>query len=145
MKKIRVGIFETNSSSSHSFVKSNKKTEKTVDQLKQGRIVLGTGQYGWGYEELTTWLEKADYLAIEANEEEEKRNKLLKILNLKYPNCEFIILGALSDDEKEREELDCGYIDHQSYGEIWEKLTDMDSIYELIFGTGKIIIDNDNH
>lgn len=144
MIKIRKGIFETNSSSSHSFVKA-KNVERTVDEAKKEEIYLGVGNYGWGYEELTSWLGKADYLAVEASKDELKKNKLLKTLNLKYPNCTFKIMGDGVADYEERSKLNCGYIDHQSRGEIWEELNSIEDVYSLIFGDAKIIIDNDNH
>ena len=127
----RYGIYETNSSSMHSLSFDNSAVATEVDNETK-RIVLGTGEYGWGYEELTEPLEKMDYLAIETEHSETKKQMLLDAITKVYPyaNIDFYYSG---------------YIDHQSSGEIWSELATVDDVYKCIFGNSTIEIDNDNH
>lgn len=143
----RNSIFETNSSSSHS-MSLGPVTDTTKDIILGPQcvhnITLGVGEYGWGEETLEYWTEKADYLSIETQHNPEKKDILEEAIKIKYPEIEI--------------QYDyCGYIDHQSAGELWvelgfrSNLSDSDrerlieKVYELIFGTGVIDIDNDNH
>jgi len=129
--KVRTGIFETNSSSMHSLSFDNSKFNLQVNKdLKE--LDLGIGEYGWGYEELKEPLEKMDYLAIEAFDDENKKGMLLEAIKKVYPNLK---INFHND----------GYIDHQSINEIWEDLNNVTDIYEVIFSNSAIIIDNDNH
>ena len=65
MKRIRKGVFETNSSSMHSLViNGEKKIDK--EQLKineNGFIEVETDEYTWGYFILVTAQEKLNYVA----------------------------------------------------------------------------------
>ena len=131
MKNTRVGIFETNSSSSHSLSLGRYSYQKP-DETNEETIVLGEGEYGWGYEELTTWMERADYLGVEARDNEDKKDRLIKAIHKFYPNVT-IEFG------------DGGYIDHQSSGEVWDECRDEYSLLSCIFGDTIITIDNDNH
>ena len=64
-KQIRGGTFETNSSSMHSLVITDKKSKLNPSNLpvsSGGILEIETGEYGWGYEMLETQLEKTEYL-----------------------------------------------------------------------------------
>ncbi len=95
---------------------------------------LGYGEYGWGYEELVNWESKADYLAVEAVRDNYKMDMLDKALKLRFPNIE---ITYANEDSR-------GYIDHQSYGEIWNELDSVEDVYNVIFGSSIVVIDNDN-
>ena len=140
MKKIRRGVFETNSSSSHSLVFIEVKKEIKAIQENNKEYILGTGEYGWGPETLTEWLEKADYFAIEAINDEKKEELLVNVLLEVYPNA---IFRLLEDDD------DCGHIDHQSLGDLWDEVLASENpakkLKEIIFGDSKIEVDNDDH
>ena len=148
MKKIRVSVFETNSSSMHSLsIGSNKKME-VLDEEKTEEIILGIGEYGWGPENLTTWLEKADYLAVEAinREDEDKKGKLLEALSLAFPNAtfEFALLEPENDKDIDETKTYSGYIDHQSVGTVWSDLKTVEEVFRVVFGNSIIVVDNDN-
>lgn len=128
----RYGVYETNSSSMHSLSFNNSAVQTEVNEDNELEIVLGAGEYGWGYEELNTPLEKMDYLAIETESSEYKKQLLLEAIARVYPNANITFDYS-------------GYIDHQSYGEIWNDLASVDDVYKCIFGNSIIIIDNDNH
>lgn len=128
--KVRQGVFETNSSSSHSFTSGNGKVH--IPESTLTTIVLGSGDYGWGYETLTYWSEKADYLAVEARDDEWKDEKLREAIKMAYPDLEIVYSQY-------------GYIDHQSSGDIWSYLNSANDVYTFLFDNSEIEIDNDNH
>lgn len=142
MKKIRASVFETNSSSSHSLVFIKIKHEIKAIQEDENEYILGTGEYGWGPETLTGWLEKADYFAIEAINNEKKEELLINVLLEVYPNATFRLIEELDEE-------DYGYIDHQSIGDLWDEVLTSENpakkLKEIIFGASTIEIDNDNH
>lgn len=154
--QVRKSVFETNSSSMHSLTVTRRKPD-----LKQSEdmepITVGLGEYGWGYETLDWWMEKADYLGVECTttryrkDEEtgeygyetflsedniERRNILKAALRMRFSNVEIIFKTE-------------GYIDHQSSGDIWDIIMGdkhpVSKCHEIIFGDARIIIDNDNH
>ena len=145
MKKIRLSVFETNSSSMHSLTIGASKKMEVIDEENEEIIVLGTGEYGWGPEHLTTWLEKADYLAVDAiNREDDKdKGKLLEVLHLAFPNSKFCFAKNEVDEEDE-ESVVSGYIDHESVGIIWSDLETVEDVFSVVFGNAVIEIDNDN-
>jgi hypothetical protein len=129
--KIRKSIFETNSSSMHSLSIGKEPKDLTPNEEYSDVITLGVGEYGWGYEVITTWLEKADYLAVNIDPESDRYSMLTEAIHKQYPN----LIVKLSIH---------GYIDHQSYGVIWENLNSTQEVYNMLFGRSTIIIDNDN-
>ena len=149
MKKIRVSVFETNSSSMHSLsIGSNKKME-VLDEEKTEEIILGIGEYGWGPEHLTTWLEKADYLAVDAinREDEIKKGLLLEVLYLAFPNAvfEFALLEPENDEDEDETKTYSGYIDHESVGTVWSDLETVEEVFRVVFGDSIIVVDNDDN
>ena len=149
MKKIRVSVFETNSSSMHSLsIGSNKKME-VLDEEKTEEIILGIGEYEWGPENLTTWLEKADYLAVDAinREDEIKKGLLLEALSLAFPNAvfEFALLEPENDEDADETKTYSGYIDHASVGTVWSDLKTVEEVFRVVFGNSIIVVDNDNN
>ena len=149
MKKVRVSVFETNSSSMHSLSIGSDKKMEVLDEEKKEEIVLGTGEYGWGPENLTTWLEKADYLAVDAinREDEKEKGLLLEALSLAFPNAtfEFALLDQDEDDEEDETKTYSGYLDHESVGTIWSELDTVEKVFKVLFGNSIIVVDNDNH
>lgn len=129
---IRLGIFETNSSSMHSLSLGNPALRK-VDASNRETITLGIGEYGWGPEELTEWLEKADYLAVDGSNSD--RVLLESVIKSKFPN---IAINFKID----------GYLDHESVQVIWREINDSvnreEFLYDVLFGKASIFIDNDN-
>lgn len=142
MKKIRTSVFETNSSSSHSLVFVEVENEIKAIQEDENEYILGTGEYGWGPETLTGWLEKADYFAVEAINNEKKEELLINVLLEVYPNATFRLIEELDEE-------DYGYIDHQSIGDLWDEVLASENpakkLKEIIFGASTIEIDNDEH
>lgn len=148
----RKGVFETNSSSMHSLSISTD-ADDTVHTEDCNTIIVGDGEFGWGYEQLTSWLEKADYFGVECRHDDDwrtgepstkeltphqikRRDLLTGAIGRKYPNIKLEFGGG-------------GYIDHQSRGDIWAEVFDSEDpetmLFNIIFGDYVIIIDNDNH
>lgn len=68
MKKIRKGIFETNSSSSHSLHIDDKvEVYDTIYPDENGKITLKGGEFGWQWEKYNDALTKANYAAISSS------------------------------------------------------------------------------
>lgn len=149
MKKIRVSVFETNSSSMHSLSIGSNKKMGVLDEEKTEEIILGIGEYGWGPENLTTWLEKADYLAVDTinREDEIKKGLLLEALSLAFPNAvfEFALLEPENDENIDETKTYSGYLDHESVGIVWSDLETVEEVFSVVFGDSIIVVDNDNN
>lgn len=138
-KLIRTGVFETNSSSVHTLsIGRSKKSTYEYLPPPGGVVVITGGDYGWGYERLDTWLEKADYLATDAQYREGKYLDLLRQALMDGLGGGVEVKIAVDEDS---------YVDHQSIGEVWDTiLQDRIDLQEFLFNPKySIIIDNDNH
>lgn len=132
MIKIRRSVFETNSSSMHSLsvIGSDRMTQL---ESKDGIVVVGEDEFGWGYEELSTPVEKLSYLVTQYSGDD----NMIDLIKEAVKDYTGLTLAVYEND---------GYIDHQSQGMISEYITDKQSIIDLVFNDKNvIIIDNDNH
>jgi len=175
MYQVRKSTFETNSSSCHSLVITDKEIckleEFNIPTNKDNKVIFKVGEYNWGLEELTEQEEKLTYLMTMVagnwpnSIEEIQMSSDYKILNdflLKYCN-------GIEFPKKFLENGYDGHIDHQSITNLKSFLSE----YYLIDGNNKrkyynedysmitkrevtidevvldpnitIIIDNDNH
>jgi hypothetical protein len=135
----RRSVFETNSSSSHSVVVSDG-TDYVVPEIEGSEIVISGGEFGWGYDTLTDWMEKASYAYTYAknygkSEDLETLKRVIEDYTKKT------VVFESSGDEYNPD----GYIDHQSVEVAEEIFESEDKIKQVIFGNSHIIIDNDNH
>ena len=135
--KIRKGVFETNSSSVHSISMVMREDDCSDDYqtCRESVVTLGSGEYGWGIDSLTYWMDKADYVAVAGGYDEE----LIEVLEDEFPDVTFNIDVT-------------GYIDHQSHDTVYEAVnygsynSPIDAIRDIVFNPQiVIIIDNDNH
>lgn len=132
MIKIRRNVFETNSSSMHSL--SIIGSDRMRDVNFGEKVVIQQDEFGWGYEELTTPIEKLSYLYTEYCED----GYMLDMIKEAVKDY----TGA----KVEYEVIFEGYIDHESRGMIRDSITGKQSIVDLVFNDKNvIIIDNDNH
>ena len=168
MLKIRENAFETNSSSCHSLVVNNNTDYGTIDTEYTLEIELG--EYGWGYEKLSTPSEKASYMAtllmtlfqyfvcspdvsydglnIWAKENYWTCHKNFFSLMREQTGAKYVEILLKDSKISEWGISYGGGIDHQSCDSVsdFEILLDKDRLKELIFGNNAyIIIDNDNH
>ena len=130
MKTTRKSIFETNSSSSHS-LSLGSLTEEIVPDDTECQIVLGDGEYGWAYEDFGEWLDKADYITVDAGENSDRLELIESVIKEKYPKAQ---IKFVTD----------GYIDHDSDGTFWYSYGTRDEVRTFIFGDGGFSTGNDN-
>jgi hypothetical protein len=138
--KIRNNIFETNSSSTHSFVISGDKPDFIIPNIKQKAIIVQCDDYGWGPRKLTTWMQRAEYMATYAalyggdeavNKFETEMSDYLKVpVHIAMPR------------KNEYGDYDY-YIDHQSIDYAKRMF---ENLKQTVFAKNAYIsIDNDNH
>lgn len=140
-RQVRCGVFETNSSSTHS-IAIPKKADKTAD------IYFYIGEYGWAWREVdpASYFYTALYVTsdneVEANERVEQMKEILDSNRITY---------SLGDAETSVSPhsgyfyLDNGYIDHgdELNGFVRELLDDGDKLIRFLSG-GKVFTGNDN-
>jgi hypothetical protein len=157
MLQIRKNVFETNSSSTHSLVISNKERAYNYNlPVEAGVLTIPFGEFGWGPDILATPIEKLSYLVTDRidiydipDEIKDDDEAIQSLIMDSEPIREIIdaIKSCCSEVEEVCFELvdnwnPFGYVDHQSYGTSRE---DGLSIEEIVFSNKVIImISNDN-
>ena len=158
-KQVRKGVFETNSSSTHSFTIGNNFNDLSVDKF-DNCVHTSLGEFGWEVEDYYESSAKLAYILLVAA-------KFTGHYLYNYPqtaNIPEIIEFMKTDMFKEIEDVvkskvNCdgliidedseGYIDHQSldYNSFEEWLSDTyaESIEDFIFGDIVLHTDNDNY
>ena len=138
-KIIRNGVFETNSSSSHSIVFPEKALDKSQWNIHYTADIFevsGSGEYGWGYDSYNSLISKIDYLIVEIESNPNRQYYADKIKRVfeQYTNA---TLNITFDGG--------GYIDHQSYGTAMRVLDgDDDHLARYMFDPEvTLIIDSD--
>ena len=85
MKTVRIGVFETNSSSCHSIsIDKNyfdKNTYDIYNYIKDGALIIELGEFGWGYDESNSSYVKASYILTMCHETNDMAN-MSNILDL---------------------------------------------------------------
>lgn len=143
MKVIRKGVFETNSSSSHSISISGE-DDYYPKANDAENIKIYYGEFGWEYKKLNTVYDKLSYIITMIEEcYEDYYLEWLKELIEEYLGCDLKVVNLDGFYEK-------GYIDHQSHHILDEYFVNnkdkfKEKIKELIFNNKySIITDNDN-
>jgi len=148
MRKIRQGMFETNSSSTHSItIHPGVCTAKLAVNVN-GAVTIRPGDFGWEVETYKDAETKASYCLTYAMQT--KRGKLLKMLRKvikEQVGAKSVAFEALHPDSDYGDEW--GHIDHQSIddsdvcGPAFESET---ALRQFIFNRESILrTDNDNH
>ena len=117
MKKIRNGMFETNSSSTHTIIVTDRKCEPGLF------VDFAIGEFGWDFERLDTINEKASYLYTMACEclGRDVYQDLYEILVKYGVQCSCSVPAKfVKPSWSDCEYLDNGYIDHASDGDAKE-------------------------
>lgn len=143
MKTIRQSVFETNSSSCHSFSITD---ERKFDPKHYPRIrVSGSGEYGWSGPDVETPDDHLDYALVAGKYvfDEGLRDKLPAIQEY------FEEHGVIVDFDFNGEPS--GYIDHQSAPSededsrrIGNMLDDPEELFNFVFSGSVISMGNDN-
>ena len=146
---IRRGVFETNSSSTHTIC-INKDFKWP---LRENSIKFGTGEFGWEFEEYYDICSKAEYLheAIISASNDEKEYEELKAEFTKLLNdigIEQVNWAEIEWDEYGYPDWDShGYIDHgnELYEMIQAMLKDPNLFYGFLFNDNSCVCTgNDN-
>lgn len=140
--QIRDSIFETNSSSTHSFVIrpdkliNNEEYEQVEFKRKPKIMYIPTGGFGWGYEELSDWKDRASYLATYAYEINDQTERESAIAEFEEVMSKYLLVPV------KIRWYENSHIDHQSLDVAEELFKDI--INTVFRKNGVIIIDNDN-
>ena len=140
-KQVRRGVFETNSSSTHSVcVHANaRQTYDTIVPDKSGKIVLTGGKFGWEWEKYTDAATKANYAAVHAFGKPADMLLLETVLK-EHTGAREIEFAFTKDYESENP----SYIDHQSVGMLNEWFT-IARLRDFLFDTAvELRTGNDN-
>lgn len=156
-RQIRRSVFETNSSSTHSFTYGNTYNDLVVDDF-DNCVHTSLNEFGWEVETYYDSTTKLDYILLAAAnftdhsfwwhdgsfEEEFESFKKTK----EYQMIEEAVKNVMNCDGIVIEDRAEGYIDHQSleYSSFDEWLDDTyaDSVEDFIFGGVVLHTDNDN-
>lgn len=134
-QNIRRGVFETNSSSTHSI--SIASTEGLLDVLtpdEHGNIYInGDGEYGWEVESYNNVGSKADYALIDQQSNPDRLEMLKRVIEQQTGGT--VILNYEPS----------GYIDHQSHGTTNEAFESEETLKTFLFSKNSwICTSNDN-
>jgi hypothetical protein len=139
---VRRSVFESNSSSSHSITIAPKGNfiEKPYG-YKDKSVILRGGKFGWGIETIGDWEGKANYCAVEFQDDDEVREVLEELIK-EQTECYCVVF----DFTDSYSGPNWSYIDHQSRGTVRNLIgTEKEALRTFIFGDAKLLIDNDNH
>lgn len=138
---IRQGVYETNSSSTHTICISKKCINPSTFP---DHVTFKHGEFGWEFNIYTELESKASYLyqsICDCNDENDRENKLSKISQIlgEYGiSCDF-------EQNKDPEFYD-GYIDH-AYDTVdfcHAVLNNREKLLQFLFGDSFIVTGNDN-
>lgn len=172
MKKLRKGVFETNSSSMHSVVISGNSDDfDDFPKLdKDGMVHIRCDEFGWYYEGnyygverklsyLATMIATQAYQYYDCHYEEDNLPEELNRENMEW-NEDFVLVdnilveyckcGGWAINRIDGANYPWGYIDHQSYypsiREFLEYECNGIPVENFLFSGGvELVIDNDNH
>lgn len=161
MKLIRNGVFETNSSSAHSLAYGTEyilkgsrwyqptkehdfsnpmyRLDAVPDHYRNYTFYEWLGEFGWGYDVLTTPQEKFSYLLTQMADTSEELHESTDYKTIKEMvediGCEIV---RCNDQD--------GYVDHESHGIVNPSLfkSKKDLITYLFNGNIRVYIENDN-
>lgn len=157
-RKIRRNVFETNSSSTHSFTYGDGYNNLIVDDF-DNCVHTSLDEFGWEVRTYYGSAKKLDYILLAAAnftnhsfwwydgtfEEELESFKKTE----EYQRIEEAVKNVMNCDGIVIEDRAEGYIDHQSLGygsfDEWLEDTGADSVEDFIFGNIILHTDNDNY
>jgi hypothetical protein len=143
MKNIRRGVFETNSSSTHSISIAANTAGLYVTLMPDadGVITLTGGEFGWGQETYYDAHTKASYCALDTTNDLYLRQLLVDTIK-NHTGAKDVVFD-FSDDYKHP---NYSYIDHQSHGTSHEAFSNEQTLKDFIFNPNSYLeTDNDNH
>jgi len=147
--KLRRGVFETNSSSTHSIsIASGAETLDTLYVDPDGVCRIHGGEFGWEVEDYNSAPMKAAYALVWAKEygNEQNRQMLKKVIQTQTGAKDVVFTDFVDADRNlVSAEYDPGYIDHQSSDVCAEAFASEETLRNFIFNQRSILhTDNDN-
>lgn len=138
-ERIRLGIFETNSSSSHSITIDMKGARTAKIPLgDDGKCHIYTGEFGWEEEFYSDAPTKASYALTFAMHDAERQALLRSVIAR--------AMGIKEEDVVFHADIGNSYIDHQSEDVCYKAFDSNDALAAFIFApTSALQTDNDNH
>jgi hypothetical protein len=134
----RDGVFETNSSSSHSVtIAENEMRTATfpADMLRAGRIDVRLGQYGWEWMRYYKPETKLAYLLTQVNGNHSKMLEICRTVE-KHTGCKVVIDPVSAGSS---------YVDHESHGNGYELTQDSEKLIDFLLSENSYIqTGNDN-
>lgn len=111
MKNVRIKVFETNSSSTHSIsiYAASKGIYDTIAPNELGQVVLTGGQFGWEWAQYNDAATKANYAAIFADGDKKMTDMLVEVVK-DHTGAKEVVLAFDTSSAGN----DWSYIDHQS-------------------------------
>jgi hypothetical protein len=157
--KTRSGVFETNSSSTHSICIDRKSKNGFMDTSlvpdENGVVHLQGGEFGWSYERFHDAQSKASYVAIYLDvwvndllQKEKMKNEFVELIKTQTGATEVSFDFSADYDSESSLDKNWSYIDHQSVEDrdldyLWD---DLEDLRQFIFNPNSVLItDNDNH
>ena len=144
MKKVRNGMFETNSSSTHTIIVTDRKTEPGL------RVDFAIGEFGREYRVLRSINEKASYLytlACECNCKDVYQ-QLYTMLSKYGVECSCSVPAEFEKwSSEDGQYLSNGYVDHcyEGIGFVNNMLTHEHSLIKFLFSDESFVVTgNDN-
>ena len=138
---IRHGVFETNSSSSHSIsIARGAKIYETLKVDIYGCVRIKPGEFGWDEERFYEPEDKASYaMAYAAKQPNGDCLEMLGDVIKEHTGCKTVLFG-------EDECRNFGYIDHQSDDVCMDAFASKEALKEFLFNPESYVeTDNDNH
>lgn len=146
MKIVRHGVFETNSSSSHSIsVSDDVEKYETLYPNEDGVLVFEGGEYGWGYETYNDAESKANYVATMSQELGEGRNEEGDEADTPLRDLLESVITEHTGITEFEYCLKDAYIDHQSVSCKMLSWTPAEMKNFIFNPRSELDIDNDNH
>lgn len=136
MKKIRLSAFESNSSSSHSISISENSNGiySTIEPDEDGNIVVNSGEFGWEWERYSEPETKLCYAAMTVKDNLALLTMLEDVV-IEHTGAKKIIFNNLEG----------GYIDHQSESVGYEAFHSKETLKNFLFNNESILYTgNDN-
>jgi hypothetical protein len=146
--KTRIGVFETNSSSSHSITISGPASVPDTLPVIDGVLKVFPGEFGWGPDKYNDAAKKASYCLTWLRADDNENGGLLQGNEDMFREVLQEATGAVRVEFVPRSDdyHPWGYIDHQSDGECAQAFRSKESLKNFIFNPeSQLIIDNDNH
>jgi len=145
----RHGVFETNSSSTHSISISRTNVLSDIPYIENGVAYISYGEFGWQEECFKDFETKASYCitfitGVVQEHRPRRSNDFLKMLErVILKHTEATSIKFLKNGDGYYQE---GYIDHQSHGECEEVFDSDKTLANFLFNPKSFLVtDNDNH